>query len=104
MSTITHSHVELRHGGKPYISGTGFKVRVLVEEYLATGSNPEELQRSHPELTLGQIYSALAYYYDHKREIDDEIAELRAFAEQYRAELGEPRLAQKLRSMGKELP
>jgi uncharacterized protein (DUF433 family) len=104
MSTVTYSHVELRHGGKPYIAGTGFKVRGLVEEFLATGSDPHELQRSHPELTLGQIYSALAYYYDHKDEIDGEIAGLRAFAEEYRAELGEPRLAQKLREMGKELP
>ncbi len=104
MTSIAHSHVELRQGGKPYIAGTGLKVRGLVEEYLATGSDAHELQRSHPELTLGQIYSALAYYYDHKDEIDNEIAALRAFAEQYRSELGEPRLAQKLRSMGKELP
>jgi len=99
MSTITQSHVELRHGGKPYIAGTGFKVRGLVEEYLATGSDVHELQRSHPELTLGQIYSALAYYYDHKEEIDNEIAELRSFAEEYRAELAEPHLARKLREL-----
>ncbi len=104
MSTVTNSHVELRHGGKPYIAGTGFKVRGLVEEYLATGSDPNELQRSHPELTLGKIYSALAYYYDHKDEFDTEIAELRAFAEEYRTELGEPRLVKKLREKGTELP
>ena len=30
----------------------------------------EELQHQHPHLTLGQIYSALAYYSDHQEEMD----------------------------------
>ncbi len=55
-------------------------------------------------MTLSQIYSALAYYYDHKEEFDREIEELRAFAERTRAEQGESLLAKKLRNMGKELP
>jgi hypothetical protein len=77
---------------------------VLVEEYLATGHSALELQTSHPQLSLAQIYSALAYYHDHKAEFDREIAELREFAEKYRAELGEPLLVKKLREMGRELP
>ena len=76
MSTVAYPHIEVRADGKPRIAGTGFKVRVLVEEYLARGVEAIELQRSHPQLTLAQIYSALAYYHDHREEIDREIADL----------------------------
>jgi uncharacterized protein (DUF433 family) len=103
MSTVAYPHIELRDG-KPRIAGTGFKVRMLVEEYLVRGVEAIELQRSHPQLTLAQIYSALAYYHDHKEEIDREIAELREFSEQFRGELGESLFAQKLRDMGRDLP
>jgi uncharacterized protein (DUF433 family) len=104
MSTVAYPHIEVRPNGKPYITGTGFKVRVLVEEYLARGVEAIELQQSHPNLTLAQIYSALAYYHDHKEEVDREIEELREFAAQARAEQGESLLAKKLREMGRELP
>ena len=104
MSTVAYPHIEFLADGKPRIAGTGFKVRVLVEEYLARGVEAIELQQSHPHLTLAQIYSALAYYHDHKEEIDREIAELREFSENFRQELGEPLLVKKLREMGRELP
>jgi uncharacterized protein (DUF433 family) len=104
MSTVAYPHIEFLADGKPRIAGTGFKVRVLVEEYLVRGVEAIELQRSHPHLTLAQIYSALAYYHDHKEEIDREIAELREFSEKFRQELGEPLLVKKLRDMGRKLP
>ncbi|MGE3642055.1 MAG: DUF433 domain-containing protein, partial [Pirellulales bacterium] len=84
--------------------GTGFKVRMLAEEHLATGADAIQLQRNHPQLTLGQVYSALAFYHDHKEAFDREIEELRAFAEKTRAEQGDSPLAIKLREMGKEMP
>ncbi|MGE3242962.1 MAG: DUF433 domain-containing protein, partial [Pirellulales bacterium] len=84
--------------------GTGFKVRMLAEEHLATGADAIQLQRNHPQLTLGQVYSALAFYHDHKEAFDREIGELRAFAEKTRAEQGDSPLAMKLREMGKEMP
>lgn len=57
----------------PVITGTTMKVIELVQEYLAHGWSPEELHFQHPYLTLGQIYSALAYYWDHKEELDLDI-------------------------------
>lgn len=104
MSTVTHSHVEVRSNGKAYIAGTGFKVRVLAEEHLATGADAPELQAGHPDLTLGQIHSALAFYYDHKDEFDLEIEKLNRLATEMRAEQGESLFARKLRAVGKELP
>lgn len=100
---VDYPHIEVLHG-KPRIRGTGFKVRVLVQEYLATGHNAHELQTGHPQLSLAQIYSALAYYHDHKDKFDREIDELNHLAEEMRAEQGESILVKKLRELGKELP
>jgi uncharacterized protein (DUF433 family) len=41
------------------------KVIELVREQDAYGWSPEELHFQHPYLSLGQIHSALAYYWDH---------------------------------------
>jgi len=49
------------------------KVVELVVEKLAHGWSPEELHFQHPYLTLGQIYSALAYYSDHQAELEKDI-------------------------------
>ena len=49
------------------------KVKELVAERLAWGWSPEELLVNHPYLTMGQIFSALAYYADHQDEIDRSI-------------------------------
>jgi len=57
----------------PMIAGTTMKVVELVLDNQAYGWSPEELHFQHPYLTLGQIYSALAYYWDHKEELDQDI-------------------------------
>src|SRR4030042_6655405 len=101
MSTIAYPHIEITSDGHARIRGTGVKVRMLAEEHLTTGADAMELGRGHPHLTLSQIYSALAYYYDHTEEFAREIEELRAFTEKMRDEQGESPLAKKLREMGK---
>jgi hypothetical protein len=45
----------------------------LILDHLAYGWSPEELHFQHPYLTMGQIYSALAYYWDHKVQLDQDI-------------------------------
>ena len=40
------------------------------------GQTPEQIAKEwNPHLSLAQIFDALSYYYDHKKEIDDIIAE-----------------------------
>jgi len=75
MATITtaYEHIVLNENGVPIIAGTNMKVIELVVEKIAYGWSPEELQLQHPYLTLGQIYSALAYYWDHQEELDKDI-------------------------------
>ena len=59
--------------GVPIIQGTTTKVVELVVEQIAYGWSPEELHFQHPDLTLGQIHCALAYYWDHQKELDRDI-------------------------------
>ena len=65
-----YEHVALDEKGTPFIVGTTMKVKELVAERLAWGWSPEEILLNHPYLSLGQIFSALAYYADHQAEID----------------------------------
>jgi len=51
-------------------------------------------------LTLGQIYSALAYYWDHQKELDLDIEKRLANVEQTREKMPSPKLIQRLKSKG----
>ena len=86
--------------GVPRIAGTRYKVIHLVEERMAHGWSPEELHYQHPDLGLGQIYAALAYYADHQDELDRVIEQNLAEYERLRAAAGDSPLRQKLRAKG----
>ncbi|MCG8350539.1 MAG: DUF433 domain-containing protein [Chloroflexales bacterium] len=68
-----YEHIVLDDAGVPNIAGTTMKVIELVLERSAYGWSPEELHFQHPYLSLGQIHSALAYYWDHQDELDQDI-------------------------------
>ncbi len=57
----------------PMLVGTNMKVVELILDHIAYGWSPEELHFQHPDLTMGQIHSALAYYWDHKAVMDEDI-------------------------------
>ena len=57
----------------PVIAGSNTKVVELVLDSKAYGWSPEELHFQHPHLSMGQIYSAVAYYRDHLEEMENEI-------------------------------
>ena len=72
-SKILYEHIGLDEKGTPVIAGTTMKVVELMVEKSAHGWSAEELHFQHPYLTLGQIYSALAYYADHQEELEKDI-------------------------------
>jgi len=65
-----YEHVILNKDNVPIIADTNTKVIELILDKIAYGWSPEELRFQHPYLTLGQIYSALAYYSDHQEVLD----------------------------------
>jgi uncharacterized protein (DUF433 family) len=100
MASLAYAHVECNAEGETIIEGTRIKVRMIALDRIAHGWDAEEIQRHHPDLTLGQIHSALAYYYDHQQEMDREIAESRQRVEALRAAQGESPGRRKLRERG----
>jgi uncharacterized protein (DUF433 family) len=68
-----YEHIVLNEDRVPEIADTMLKVAELVIEQQAYGWSPEELRYQHPYLTLGQIRSALAYYWDHREELAHDI-------------------------------
>jgi uncharacterized protein (DUF433 family) len=59
-------------GGAPRVAGTRIRVSQIVL-MIEQGMSADEIIRSLPHLTLGQVYGALSYYHDHREAIDQEI-------------------------------
>jgi uncharacterized protein (DUF433 family) len=81
MVETRYEHIVLDDHQMPRIAGTMMKVVELVTAQQAYGWSPDELAFQFPHLTLGQIHSALAYYWDHQDELDREIERRLALAD-----------------------
>ena len=90
------THIDLDDRGVPHISGSTMKVVELVMAQMAHGWSPEELHFQYPHLSLGQIHSALGYYWDHKDELDTDIERRAGVAKEARDRTGKSPLANKL--------
>jgi uncharacterized protein (DUF433 family) len=100
MATQLYPHVELAANGVPMIAGTQTKVEEIVLDHLAHDWDADEIHRQHPTLSLAEIYSALAYYFDHQAEMDAVIAAgLRQVAELRTAQDASP-VRMKLKALG----
>src|SRR5436190_12935753 len=73
-----------KHNGKPRIAGKGIKVEFIAELYNLDWTVDDLVEEF--ELTPGQVYAALSYYFDHKDEIDRSIRE----AEEKTRHIGTP--------------
>jgi uncharacterized protein (DUF433 family) len=98
-----YPHIDLNENGVPRIDGTRLKVQHVAVLHTFHGLDGEQIRRQYPFLTLAQIYSALAYYHDHKEEIDRAIEEGEREAEALRAELEDSQLAARLRAIKEAL-
>jgi uncharacterized protein (DUF433 family) len=62
-------------GGKACVENTRIRVLDIVELH-REGKSPEQMLRVFAiPLSLAQIHAALAYYYDHREEVDASFAE-----------------------------
>lgn len=93
-------HVVLDDAGVPHIAGTMMKVIELVLDQTAYGWSAEELRFQHPYLSLGQIHSALAYYWDHKEALDADIARRQELVAELRRTTPVSPLVARLKSQG----
>ena len=70
-------------GGKPRIAGRRITVQNIVIWHEWRNRSAEEIADEY-DLTLANVYAALAYYYDHRSEIDQQIKDDEAFVEALR--------------------
>ena len=100
LTNTEYKHIRLNESKIPIIAETTMKVVELVTSIKAYGWSPEELHANYPHVSMSKIYSALAYYWDHKQDMDAEVERIDRWAEQARREAGESPVAKKLRAQG----
>lgn len=70
-------HIEITPGvagGKPRIAGHRITVQDVVVWHERMGKSVGEISTEH-DLTMADVYAALAYYFDHREEIDESLRE-----------------------------
>jgi uncharacterized protein (DUF433 family) len=75
-------------GGEPHILGHRIKVRHVAVWHEEMGMSPAQIATTYPTVTLSQVHAALAYYFDHREEIQAAIAEEDQFVEELKAKSG----------------
>jgi uncharacterized protein (DUF433 family) len=65
-------------GGKPHIVGHRISVRDVVVWHEHMGQSADEISSDY-NFDLAEVYAALAYYFDNRKEIDNSIAAADAF-------------------------
>ena len=83
-------------GGKPRIAGHRITVSDIAIWHERMAMSPDEIVSEYPTITLSDVHAALAYYFDHRDEVDREIREGQEFAEKLRA--GAPSIFEELRA------
>ena len=100
MQTVDYPHIVMSPDNVPYLANTQTKVIEVVLDRLAYHWDADEIQRQHPHLSLAQIHSALAYYYDHQEEMDAAIEKQLQTVAAMKKQLGDSSLRQKLLALG----
>ena len=99
-STLFYEHVVIDQNHVPRVGSTGMKVIHLVIAQETHGYSVPELHFQFPDISMGEVHAALAYYWDHKVELDQAIQQHDQRIEQIRLASGESPASKRLRSLG----
>ena len=84
MQPTTANHIEIRKNrrGEPraFVSGTRVRVQDIVTLYERHEKSADEIVREHPQLSLAQVHTSLAYYFENQAEIQAALKSDREFA------------------------
>ncbi len=72
------------HGGRPCLAGTGMTVHAVAARHLR-GMSAQDILEEFPDLDLGRIHAALAYYYANKIQVDADLAAARQLGDELAA-------------------
>ncbi len=82
ITPIITEHIEIAEGAggpKARIIGHQIRVQDIAIWHVKLGESVDQILEAFPQLTHGDVYAALAYYWDHRDEIEQKIADDEAF-------------------------
>jgi uncharacterized protein (DUF433 family) len=91
MEPVSASHIDSRPGkcgGKPCVAGTRIRVWDIHVWHDLQGRTAEQIVADFPQLTLSDVYAALAYYHDHRDAIQQEMKRADELVARMKAEQG----------------
>jgi uncharacterized protein (DUF433 family) len=90
-SGLEKQHIETTPGvcgGKPRIAGTRIRVQDVYIWHELQGKNADAIVAEFPQLSVADVYAALAYFWDHRVEIEQQMKDEEDFVAKMRAALG----------------
>jgi uncharacterized protein (DUF433 family) len=103
MVDVIREHIEVVEGAsgpKARIAGHRIRVQDIAVMHEKMGLSAAEIVERLPTITLADVYAALAYYWDHRDEIEARIREDHEYAEEMKRKQGPGLLAQRLPRLG----
>lgn len=83
-------------GGKPCIAGSRIRVQDIYVWHELNGLSPDEIVTQFPSLSLADVYAALAFYWDHRDDIHQQMSDETAVYEQMKQKY--PSLLEQIRA------
>jgi uncharacterized protein (DUF433 family) len=99
---VIREHIEIVEGAggpKARIAGHNIRVQDIALMYRRLGMSPDEIVEELPTITHADVHAALAYYWDHRDEIEAAIDDERAYADEMKRTLGPGPLSEKLKRL-----
>jgi uncharacterized protein (DUF433 family) len=86
MTTAMDGHVRIDEDGVARVGPTHLRVSHLVMQWRADGESWGAVQEAWPSVPPADLHAGLAYYHDHRDEIEREISEYVEFSDKMQAE------------------
>jgi uncharacterized protein (DUF433 family) len=83
-------------GGQPRIAGTRIKVKHVYIWVEKMGMTPAQVVAEYPHLNMAQVHAALAYYWSHPDEIQQDIDNEANLVAELKAKAGPSRIGERL--------
>ena|SRR5688572_3384650 len=102
MASAPTQHIEVTPGvcgGRPRIAGHRIRVQDIYVWHELQGRSPDEIVSAFPQLSLADVYAALAYFWDHRDEILEDMKQQDAFVEEMKAKFPS-KLPERLKATG----
>lgn len=98
---VRYPHIVKIEGSPAYLERLPrIRVAQIAIDYLNHGWSADEICLHYPHLRLAEIHTALAYYFDHREEIDAEIEQEQQRIDESRKKAAPTAVESRLREQG----